>query len=276
VVKKYFIFLLFLSVTSLYGNTLVIDKVKSFLDPSVYAHNRSFINIIFMDESKFLSHDKVDAVKIIATLKQNGLLKLFFTKPKEITITFNANAPSLFFTKIMFDTLRSMGYYRFITKEAKMDDGGFFWTISMESEYVTDPILLSHALEKRGCKISDIKRSSASQWFYSIDMHNAHLKSKIIHDGEVISLRRAQNSEWWVNISAIKKLKITSNRGNIWYPSIAFYSKELQLLKVYKRDKKTYQIAVKLPKDSFYIKISDIYTLKNLKNGLKLEAQGER
>jgi len=274
-VVKIFLLLL-INITILSASTQLIEKVRQFLDDDVYQVNRSFIGIIFANEKDFMVSDRVDSVKVIRTLKENGLLQLFFKKPKKLTITFSSNGNALFFTKIMNDTLRSMGYYRYITVDSKIDSSKFIWSISMESEYVTDPILLQSALKKYGCNLADVKRESATKWYYSIDMSKAHLKSYDISDDEVLKLKRAQNREWWVKIDKIKKLKMTSLPGNSWFPNLSFYSDKMQLLKVYRRDKKTWQIAVRLPRESCYIKIGDIYTLKNLKNGVKLEAQGLR
>lgn len=273
-VKLLVIFLL--SNTLLSANTALIEKVHSFLDSDTYKINRSFINIIFANESDFIHDDKIDSVKVITTLKENGLLQLFFKKPKKLTITFSANGNALFFTKIMNDSLRSMGYYRFITNHSQIDSTQFIWSISMESEYVTDPILLRDALKKHGCEIVDIKRESKVNWFYSIDMSGAHLKSQEIQAQELLKLHRGQNKEWWLKVDKVKKLKITSHTGNSWYPKLSFFSEKMRLLKVYRRDKKTWQISVRLPIESTYVKIGDIYTLKNLKNGIEIEAQGVR
>lgn len=268
--------ILLLSHTLLSATTSLIDKVHSFLDDDVYKVNRSFINIIFANESDFIDDDKIDVVKVIATLKENGLLQLFFKQPEKLTITFSANGNALFFTKIMSDSLHSMGYYRFITNYSQIDSTQFIWSISMESEYVTDPILLGDELKKYGCEIVDIKRESKVKWFYSIDMSYAHLKSQEINSGEVLKLHRGQNREWWLKVDKVKRLKITSLPGNFWYPNLSFFSEKMRLLKVYRRDKKTWQISVRLPRESYYIKIGDIYTLKNLKNGVEIEAQGVR
>ena len=268
--------ILLVNITLLQASTPLIEKVKSFLDEDVYNVNRSFINIIFANEKEFIEDKNIDSVKVISTLKENGLLQLFFKEPKKLKISFKTNGNALFFTKIMNDTLRSMGYYRYITVDSKIESSNFLWIVSMESEYITDPILLQNALKKHGCKIVDIQRESDVNWAYDIDMSQAHLKSQELHENEILKLKRGQNREWWLKIDTIKKLKITSLPGNSWYPNLAFFSEKMRLLKVYRRDKKTWQIAVRLPQESYYIKVGDIYTLKNLKNGVKIEAMGLR
>ena len=59
-----------------------------------------------------------------------------------------------------------------------------------------------------------------------------------------------------------------------WYPDLAFFDAQLHLLKSYKRDKKTWQIKLAMPRDAVYVRIGDLYHLKNIKEGLEIEAIG--
>jgi len=78
-------------------------KVKSFLSDKTYDENKGFINVIFDPKSAFYQNDRVDAVKVVQTLKENGLLKLFFKKPQEFRLNFKTNGSPLFFVKLMGD-----------------------------------------------------------------------------------------------------------------------------------------------------------------------------
>jgi len=68
----------------------------------------------------------------------------------------------------------------------------------------------------------------------------------------------------------IGTLDIVSSIRNEWYPYIAFYDKSLKLLNVIKIDTKKTNITLEISKETHYIKISDIYTLKNIKDDLVL------
>ena len=249
------------------------EKIEALLGHQAYEHNRAFIEIIFSPRSSYYTNENVDVVKVVEQLKENGLLNLFFDKPRQLELTFSTNGHPLFFVKLMSDTLRDMGYYRYITKESKLENSGFSWSISLMSEYATDPTLLRRELLKRGCEIDDIVRRSDTQWNYKIDTTMAHLKLTPLHDKDDLTYKRL-NFEKWLDVAAIKKLTLWSLKGNNWYPYIAFYDRSLRLLKVYKRDKKTWQIVLALPRDAAYMKIADLYSLKNIKNGLRLKAQG--
>jgi len=254
---------------------LLQEKIKALIGQNAYARHIKFIKIIFSNEENYYMNDRVDVAKVIQTLKDNGLLDLFFKKPQEMHLTFQSSGYPLFFVKIMSDTLQSMGYYRFITDRAKQDESGFFWTIRLTSEYAIDPVLLKDALQKRGCDIVDIDRNSQINWSYHIDMKEAYLMLDELAPYQERVLKKSLY-EHWVNVKSAKSLTIWSLKGNNWYPYVSIYDKELHLLKVYKRDRKTKKIKLELPEDTAYVKIADLYSLKNIKEGLRIQAQGTK
>lgn len=249
------------------------EKVKSLIGERAYAENQTFISIIFTPEVSYYANDRLDVVKIVETLKENGLMNLFFEKPQQLELTFSTNGSPLFFVKLMGETLRSMGYYRYITEESRLDNSAFFWKISLSTEYATDPSILREELLKRSCDIVDIERKSAREWFYNIDMSQAHLNLTPLESGLEVTFRRSLDAHW-LNVSQVQRLTLTSLRGNNWYPYIAFYDSSLRLLKVYKRDRKTWEVTVRPPRDAVYVKVTDLYTLKNIKDGFRILPKG--
>ncbi|MEA1917440.1 MAG: hypothetical protein U9N42_07910 [Campylobacterota bacterium] len=273
-VKSLLLILLF-SLLSYAQDAKIESKIKALIDSDIYAKNRSFIAIIFKNSSSFYNNGAVDAVKVANTLKENGLLKIFYDAPHELNVKFNTNSSSLFFVKLMGDTLRSIGYYRFITSSSKLSNSKFEWSIKLKSEYAIDPTLLAKELAKRGAKIEDIVRINDYNWIYNINIGRANLNAKDIKSGEKLYLNRALNSSW-LNISGVKNLSIVSKVGNRWYPNVAIYDGALRLLKVYKHDTKTEKLNMKFPRDAVYVKISDMYSMKNIKNGLMILGKGKR
>ncbi|PHS59075.1 MAG: hypothetical protein COB17_00640 [Sulfurimonas sp.] len=262
------------SIADKYDN-LVYDKIKTLINTTVYNENNAYIKIVFSPTNDYIRDEKVDSVKIIAMLKEHGLLNLFFKKPRELNLNFQTSGAPLFFVKIMSDTLRNIGYYRYVTKESNLEPSKFSWNISLNSEYATDPIILQRELLKSGCKIIDIYRNSPSDWTYIIDMNEAYLNTQKLKDGVEVKLKRSLYA-YWLNVSDINKLKIKSSRRNNWYPYIAYYDKNLKLLQVVKRNTQRRIITLNIKGNTHYIKISDIYTLKNIKDSLVLEPTGVR
>ncbi len=250
-------------------------KIKSFLNSDVYEQNRAFVDIIFDPESDFYQNERVDAVKVVETLKENGLLNLFFKTPREIQLNFKTSGSPLFFVKLMGDALRNIGYYRYVTTASNLNSSEFTWSIRLTSEYATDPLILQTELNKSGSNIIDIERSSASEWTYVVDMGNSFLNLIELEHSQEIKLKRSLYAHW-LNVSKIEELKIVSSRRNNWYPYIAYYDSSLHLLKVIKEDERYSTLKLEIPKQAKYIKISDLYSLKNVKDSLTLHPSGTR
>lgn len=256
-------------------DTLLTSKIKTFVSEDAFSKNKDFIKLIFSPESEYYRQERVDVVKVVQTLKENGLLNLFFDKPQDLTLSFRTSGSPLFFVKIMGDALRNIGYYRYVTAESNLDSTEFIWTIVLTAEYATDPLILQEELAKSGCGIIDIVKVTPTEWKYSIDMSKASLNIPTLISGEEFTLKRSLYAHW-LNIANIQNLSIRSSFRDDWYPNISYYNQQLHLLKVIKKDKKTRNIFLLIPKGTKYIKISDMYTLKNIKDNLILKPTGSR
>ncbi len=250
----------------------LLDKVAALVGEEAYRQNEAFIKIIFSPEEEFVQNGRINVVKVVERLKENGLLSLFFSSPSNVEITFETNGSPQFFMMLMNETLREMGYYHYLTDSVVLNNAGFTWRIQMESEYATDPTALQHELARRGCRILDLERIRDTRWRYLIDMSGAHLKLKPLEPGKKVTLKRLVYPRW-LDVSRVRKLTLWSLKGNNWYPYIAFYDDSLRLLKLYKRDKRSWQIIMTLPRGCAYVKIADLYSRKNIKAGLSVEAR---
>ena len=270
--------LLFLTFTLSFSqdnDKIVLDKIQTLISNKAFVQNKAYIKIIFADSLSYFINNEIDSVKLIEKLKEHGLINLFFKTPRELVLNFETNGEPLFFVKIMGDTLRNIAYYRYVTQESNLQNKIFKWTISLNSEYATDPIILQKELLKSGCRITDVKRNSATDWTYIIDMRNAYINTQKLQSKVEVKLKRSLYA-YWLNVESIKQLTIESSYKNNWYPYIAFYDKSLKLLKVIKRDRKSRKINLKITKDTKYLKISDVYTLKNIKDSLILQPNGKK
>jgi len=250
-------------------------KIKSFLSEKTYEQNKGFINVVFEPKTSFYINDRIDSVKVLQTLKENGLLKLFFKTPQEFTLNFVTNGSPIFFVKLMSDTLRSIGYYRYVTTASNYDASEFTWSVDLTSEYATDPLVLQNELQKSSCEIIDITRDSAKEWTYVIDISEAKLNLRSLKNGHVLALNRSLYARW-LDVSKIRTLNIRSSRRNNWYPYIVYFDASLHLVKLIKRDKIYKNIFLHIPKNAKYIKISDLYSLKNVRDELTLTPKGNR
>ncbi len=266
------LFIVCLTVVSLFSESLLFDKVKSLVGDASYSKNHSYIKIIFSPENAYYKNGNVDVVKVAQTLKENGLLQLFFKSPQELELSFSTNGGALLFVKIIEDTLQNMGYYNYLLEDAKLNNSEFIWKIKLISEYVMDPAVLKKELKKRGSYLVNIERISSTKWNYEIDINRAHLNAYKLVNNKPMKLKRSQYA-YWLDVSYSKKLSISSLNRNSWYPYIAIYDNRLRLLDIVKKDKKMRRISIALPQDATYVKLDDIYSMKNIKDGLEIESQ---
>ncbi|MDD2652912.1 MAG: hypothetical protein PHX44_07665 [Sulfurimonas sp.] len=270
------VILLFCLLSLSHAQDLLMQKIQNLVSPRTFAKDKAFIETVFSPKSAYYTEDgRVDSIKVIKTLKDNGILNLFFKTPREINISFKTQGKPLLFVKIMSDSLQNIGYYKYMTKESSFENSEFVWKINLTSEYAADPIILAQELEKNSCRIVDVVRENESDWSYSIDMQDAKLNVATLESGVDFSLKRSLYA-YWLDVSKIGTLDIVSSLRNDWYPYIAFYDKSLKLLNVMKMDTKKTNITLEINPEAYYIKISDIYTLKNIKDDLVLTSLGRK
>ena len=260
---------------SLFASTLD-ESIRSLVDKEIYERHQKLIKILFEDSKSFMRGGSADSVKVAKTLEENGLLKLILKNSKNIELTFAYSGENpIFFLKAMNDTLRKMGISFFLIKEAKLDKNGFVWSISFESKIVPDPVLLSKRLSKLNIMIEDLKRQDDTHWFYRVDMSRAAIPAKILNAGENFQLVRPIRPVWF-NVSKIKRLILRESPGSHWYADVVVYDKMLHILSMRQNDTRTRYLNLKLPPDAVYVKVSDRFTLENLKSGLQITAKGEK
>ncbi len=256
--------------TSLAAQSFTLqDKIVSLVTPSVYQKHRALIEILFEDESGFYRSGKIDMPKVIKQLQDNRLLSLSLGGEREFKITFRSSANALFFTVLMSDILRDLGYQEYISIAAQKDALESVWQISMRSDIAMDPMLLQDELERRGAYIVDIDRYEDDDWRYEIDMSEARLNITPLAKSQTHKSKRLQYPIW-LDVSAVKKVIFWSLKADTWYPYITFYDSSLELLQVYKKDRRSKRIALDVPEYATYIKIEDMHSKKGIKSGLKI------
>ena len=75
---------------------------------------------------------------------------------------------------------------------------------------------------------------------------------------------------YFIRIDKAQSLYVASRVLNRWFPNIVFYDKHLKILKVVNEDRVHRNIRLSVPEETKYIKISDLYTLINIKRGLSV------
>lgn len=247
------------------------QKIINIIGYDEYRVNKGLIDHLFSNENSYYKNGSLNYIPVIEKLKHNGLLKVGFNSPQDVTITFNVNHDPIKSLKIISDSLKALGYYHYFTKQLIYDENtNLKWTITLKAEAAIDPLMLSKELFKHNSLIIDIKKEGYTQWMYSINTSNSTLsRAKLVIAGEEVKFRKPLKP-YFIKINKANSINILSRPGNQWFPSIVFYDKHLNILNIIKEDNKHTSINLEVPEDTRYIKINDIYTLANIKRGLSV------
>lgn len=255
--------------TSLFAKT-VEEKVRLFLGEKEYHIQKNLINIIFQNRNSFIKDSgEVDDLEVLKKLKTSGLLKLFYSKPVQMDVTLITQGDALAFMRVINESLETMGYSYFITKEVIQSDNEFLWKINLETEHIVDPLLFTTELISRGCEVISITRDTNNNWQYNIDSSNAIVKSLELETHTTVSLKKPIKP-YWIKVFGLKEVALRSKLSDRWHPSIVFFDKKLHVLRSFKRDEVMNFLKLTVPENAHYMKVSDVYTLDNIKRGLSV------
>ena len=248
-------------------------EVESILGKRSYASQKGLINVLFKKRSDFLQGDHLNMVKVLKTLKNNHLLDLDFKRRTDISLTFaTVSKNPLLFVKIVKETLNSLGYNHTLTTKAMRDDSGFLWRVNIQSASMIDPYFIAKELDKRGTILKHIKRYSKDNWRFDLSTSRGHIRAKKLPFNKSVSLRKFLHP-YWVDVEGARAVTLKSRNGNLWHPYIVFYDKDLEIVDNYTKERKSYNVSLKIPSGTKYMKIGDLYTLENIKRGLTLYIQ---
>ena len=268
---------LILLLSGILNANITHEKVQNILGDVEYNKHYKLINILFNSPDNFKGFYGVNYEKLLGVLKDNGLLKLKYDKPKELNVEFIFSSGAIKSLKILNKTLKSLGYYYYFTKKAtRLDNGAFLWTIKLQVENVIDPLILIKELKKKEIFVSNIVKEDETHWIYSLDTANSKISKVIqIDANEQITLQKPLKN-YFLKVNNVDGLKVVSQSSNRWYPYIVFYDIDLNVLKVIK-EKKVYKgIQAPIPNNTQYIKIGDMYNLINIKRGLSIIVQSSQ
>lgn len=244
------------------------DKIENIIDSQNYIKHKNLINNITKKKDLFYIGDNLRYANILDVLNENGLLALRFDSPKKVTLTFTVENNPMLAIKILKDTLGNLGYSYYFTNLISFDEKIMKWEISFKSEYMMDPYTFNKELQRSEASIIDITKISKTSWEYKINVKNAKITQAIkLEKNEKVKLLKPLKA-YLLRVDNASELKVISQKLNHWFPSISFYSKDLKVLGVVKKSRIYKGVKIKLPQNTYYIKIDDAYTLLNIKRGL--------
>lgn len=245
-------------------------ELENILGQNSYLAKKKFLNIIFKNQQKFYVGSQVDIHKVLSTLKENSLMRLDFKKNRDLHLSFatEQNTP-LIFIKMIKNSLNTLGYSIPAIEKVMRDSSGFLYKVKLQTSSAVDPILFANELKKQGSYISQMKRYSKVNWRYNINISDIDIVPKETVFNKKTFFKKPLNP-YWIDLEGAKSMVISSSKANSWHPYIVFYDRDLKVLDTISKELKSYNERLDIPRNTKYVKISDIYTLENLKRGLSI------
>lgn len=260
--------LIFLTLTTLFSDILE-EKIKTLVDTKTYLRHQRLIGIVFREREEFINGENIDYIKVVETLKSNGLLEIFYDKPRDLTINFNTTIAPKIFIKSITDILRDLGYNFYVTGSMKKSEFSLKWSINYTSDHVVDPLLFAKKLQKYNMEIHELSKKG-DVWEYDIGSIGVSLDDakKIDEFGVDYSLLDP-DGEYWIEFKIEPaRAAIKRRASGYWYPKIVFYDKNLRVLKNYQNDNSRRRVKLSIPAETKFLKITDKYSVEGLKKGI--------
>ena len=236
------------------------QKIENLMGESEFKTYNKLLDKIFVDKN-------MDILTILSTLKNNGLLDLFFNKPRIIHTKFIFSSRNdIIKMKVLNDSLKSLGYYYFYPSDTQKTDDEFIVNIEFKSEHYIDPVVMIKEMDSRGCMIKDVDRDN-DMFVYKFDCSNAFIKEAVTltnKNKRYINIK----GDYWIKPADFEKIYIRTRKVDYWHPSVWFYDDKLNLINDVKINRKTDRLTLEIPAGCDYIKITDIYSGENFKRGI--------
>lgn len=253
------------------------EKIKSFMSPQSYRSNENFIRKIFSNEASFYTNKRLDIPKILKTLKANGLMNLKLNKPSNVQVSFKINhflntdnAPSVMFLSYATSNLLSnMGYSYFYVTHAQKAQNQIALTYTLNSESNIDPTLIVDNLNRRGYDVLDVKKAQENHYIYDVSLRKSNLtNTDSITKGsrDLVKL----NGKYWLSISGIGTLNITTRDNVSWYPKILMFDSNMNVVEAIMAQKPSNNYSLHINDKIQYIMITDNYNASVLRNGISV------
>ena len=258
-----------LFVCSAFGANLH-ENVRNLIGDDIYNTNYEKMQGIFSNQNEYMDmYGNLDYQKISETLTAYSFLNLELDYVATMRLNFESDAKSLLLVKIVSQALKNMGYVYFRSVGFDMANGKTRWSVTVASKPIVDSGRLYEALLRNSAFIKNISRTSELEFVYSLDLENAYLLTERLPKSKDEFIKPIE--AFFYKIDNKSTLAIQSHRQNNWHPIIKIFDKDLTLIRQIKEDKRTNFVNFELPKNAYYIRISDIYTLENIKHGLIIE-----
>lgn len=261
---------------ALFASDIIEEKIASLVDDESLKTHRKLLDVLFQYEDEFVDENgRADVIKIVKILKENGLLRIFYKDPTRVRAKFISDMYPLFMMKALSDSLNKLGYHYLLTNRLVRETDRTEWTIAYKSEHAIDPLMLAGELEKYNIRIGNIINRQ-NDWEYLLQTDKPVLLEthRLVSDANETTYNDPRGEYWFHVDENASKAIIKSRYPDLWHPYIICYNDNLNILKIYKRDRSTRSLKLTMPPETTYLKLTDMFTSDNLKHGIKIHIEG--
>lgn len=228
------------------------------------------LKLLFAHQDYKDKYGGIDIYTISQILKTNSLANFILNEPQTLNFTFKAKADSVIFFKIINDTLNELGYVYFIPIELTLRENYITYKLSLNSQYMLDPGVFYKALLSSFVFIKDISKISESSYEYELDFSQAKLKINTdVELNTFVDLKKPLR-EYIVDLKGAKAIELNAHHLDSWFCKIQFLDKNLNLIQSIEEKQKQNSINLSIPLGAKYAIIGDMFSLDNIKRGLKI------
>lgn len=215
-------------------------------------------------------YGNIDIYTVSQILKTNSLANFILNEPKNLTFSFKAQADAVIFFKIINDTLNELGYVYFIPIEFTLRENYITYKLAVDSQYMLDPGIFYKALLTNSVFIKDISKISELNYEYELDFSKAKAKINTQVPLNTFVQLKKPLVEYIVDLQDAKTMELSAHNLDSWFCKIRFLDKNLNFIQGVENTQKQNDITVNIPLGAKYAIIGDMFSLDNIKRGLKI------
>lgn len=191
---------------------------------------------------------------------------------KKSEIHLNIAQGGLLSTKIILHVLGSMGFkadmHRFTSADGRVE-----MDLVLSGKKLFDPKEFIETLDEHQIRLES-RPFKNKQLTIGLDATNAFWHLPAISEDEGAQLEHT-NLPYWFVVDKALGISVEAPYGNKWYPEIAVFDNNMQILGSFRELKPRDRMSFKLPEHAVYLKISNANGMKMLKEGMWVESAND-
>ena len=233
--------------------------VAELLPDGVYHKNRAIVQAIAAKGGGL--------VRQLQLLERAGVMREAFGVSGGRTIYMRASQKPLLLMHLGQRALEQAGVFTYHLKSLASSGYGITQTFEIGRQEAPQLSRLVAYLQRHGVSVRRLVFSGG--WRIDLDLSGARADAKRANG---VAHFDVPKEGLWLDVCGAVQVSLAAGGGR-WYPKVFIYDDDLEPLERYIAQSAAHTITLSLPNGACYIKISDRFTPKNLKRGLRVKVR---